>query len=238
MTKMQDFRVRLLSYTHCPNIICESAAAICVGENPQDDCRHLKAALASGHTSVLEHASYTFLIEGISRVTLAQLTRHRLASFSVQGQRYTKVSGTDPFVLPDDDYIHAMQESYEAYKSLMQAGERSEDARYVLPEGTRVNLLVTMNARELMHFFALRCCERAQWEIRQLANAMLKICQEHESSSEIFKNAGPSCVQLGYCPEKRGCPNTPKLADLKAAYDEKVLEKKRAEERNKSHDAE
>lgn len=212
-------QVLLISHTHCPNIVCESAAAICVGEEPEDGCKHLKAALASGHTSVLEHASYTFLIRGISRVTLAQLTRHRLASFSVQSQRYTRVDGDSPFVLPDDDYIHGMQSSFDQYNSLLHAGELPENARYLLPEGTTTNLILTMNARELLHFFALRCCERAQWEIRQLANAMLKICQARSSSSEIFKSAGPSCIQLGYCPEKRSCGKSPRLSDMKKAYE-------------------
>ena len=228
MPQNKDFRVRILSNTPCANIVCESAAAICVGEAPEDSCKHLKAALASGHTSVLEHASYTFLVEGISRITLAQLTRHRLASFSVQGQRYTTVTGATPFVLPHADYGLGMQDSYDEYSRLLRAGELPENARYALPEGTKTNLILTMNARELMHFFALRCCERAQWEIRQLANAMLKICQERESSSEIFKNAGPSCVQLGYCPEKRSCGKAPKLSELKKAY-----EKEKA-----NHDAE
>ena len=90
----------------------------------------------------------------------------------------------------------------------------------MLPEGTHTSLVMTMNARELRHFFALRCCERAQWEIRQLANEMLTICKRQ--APLLFENAGPSCVALGYCPEKRGCGKAPKLSDLKAAYEKET----------------
>ena len=215
-----EMLVCLLSISCEPEITCECAASVCVGAIPDlKGCKHLKAALASGHESVLEHACFTFRILKISRVTLAQLTRHRIASFSVLSQRYATVNGYSPFVLPDDDYITGMQAAYEDYNRLIQSGESAENARYVLPAGTQTNLVMTMNARELRHFFALRCCERAQWEIRQLANEMLTICKRQ--APLLFENAGPSCVQLGYCPEKRGCGKFPKLADLKDAYEER-----------------
>lgn len=220
-------RVCLISNTQDPEVICEFAASCCVGENPDyANYKHLKAALASGHESVLEHACFTFRILKISRVTLAQLTRHRIASFSVLSQRYATVNGYSPFVLPDDDYITGMQAAYEDYNRLIQSGESAENARYVLPAGTQTNLVMTMNARELRHFFSLRCCERAQWEIRQLANEMLTICKRQ--SPLLFENAGPSCVQLGYCPEKRGCGKAPRLSELKNAY----------EKEKENHDAE
>lgn len=219
--KNEYMSVWLLSRTYEPELACEYAASACVGAIADlKDFTHLKSALASGHESVLEHACFTFQILNISRVTLAQITRHRIASFSVLSQRYATVNGYSPFVLPDDDYITGMQAAYEDYNRLIQSGESAENARYVLPEGTHTSLVMTMNARELRHFFALRCCERAQWEIRQLANEMLTICKRQ--APLLFENAGPSCVALGYCPEKRGCGKAPKLSDLKAAYEKET----------------
>ena len=216
--KNDDMSVYITSKTEDAEWVCEFAAASCVGANPDPaGYIHLKAALASGHESVLEHASFTFRILNISRVTLAQLTRHRLASFSVLSQRYTKVNRDDPVVLPDADYSESAKNAYDEYNRLIKSGESGENARYVLPEGTKTSLVMTMNARELRHFFALRCCERAQWEIRQLANEMLTICKLH--APLLFENAGPSCVALGYCPEKRGCGRAPKLSELKKAYE-------------------
>lgn len=225
--KNNDMKVYLIEHTREADYICEFAAATCVGEGLDiRNKRHLRSAIESGHKSVLEHACFTFAIYNVSRATLAQLTRHRIASFSVKSQRYVKVNEEFPFVLPSDDYRMASQNAYDEYNRLIKDGEKRENARYILPEGTKTNLILTMNARELRHFFELRCCERAQWEIRQLANEILKRCKRH--APLLFENAGPSCVALGYCPEKRGCGKAPKLSDLKAAY-EKETKKNGAE---------
>lgn len=101
---------------------------------------------------------------------------------------------------------------HDQYLALIQDGEKPEDARYILPEGTTTSLIMTMNARELLHFFALRCCSRAQGEIRELANKMLALCRD--AAPIIFENAGPYCKQHGYCPETRSCGNAPRLKDL------------------------
>lgn len=186
------------------------------------DQKPLMAALRSGHESVLEHAVYTFEVKGVSRALTHQLVRHRIASYSQQSQRYVRMaySSRDCFdyVMPKsiwdnpearvlyDNHMRATAEIYgrlvDCYKLPM------EDARYILPNACTTNIVITMNARELRHFFALRCCERAQWEIRELANRMLKICKE--ISPIIFDNAGPRCEQLGYCPESKSCGRMPK----------------------------
>ena len=174
--------------------------------------------MESGHTSVLEHANFTFYIEGVSRVLLAQLTRHRLASYSVESQRYVKMSNVQ-FVIPEsilslesdvrDFAIHHMTKSLFVYEDLIESGVPAEDARYILPQAVPTKLYLTMNARELLHFFSLRTCNRAQWEIRELAKKMLKLCKS--VAPELFKKAGPGCV-TGNCPEKRSCGN-PQTAD-------------------------
>lgn len=202
-------KVDLIRKTTFPNELCGEAAAICTdSKNTESALRH---AMESGHTSVLEHAVYTFRVEGISRACLAQLTRHRIASFDVQSQRYVKLDEPD-FVIPEsilelespvaDEAINYIQDSLGIYKRLLAAGVPAEDARYVTPQAVPTKLIMTMNARELLHFFSLRTCNRAQWEIRELADKMLKLCKE--STPIIFVNAGPGCV-TGHCPEKKPC---------------------------------
>ncbi|HNX61631.1 MAG TPA: FAD-dependent thymidylate synthase [Candidatus Limiplasma sp.] len=161
-----------------------------------------------GHESVLEHVSFTFLAEGVSRALLAQLTRHRIASFSVQSQRYVSYAKGFGYVVPPA--VHALGEQAEAeyedqmaqmqrwYEGWQQKLGSNEDARFVLPNACETRLLVTMNARELRHFFALRMCERAQWEIRALAEKMFELC--YGEAPELFEDAGPSCLN-GPCPE-------------------------------------
>ena len=200
-------RVVLMSGTLIPEVLCGAAAAICT--NSKDPCKSLDHALASGHTSVLEHAVFTFRVTGLSRAALAQLTRHRLASFDVQSQRYVKLDNPE-LVIPDS--IHSSEFAEEAektmkqvmdlYKRMVEAGIPCEDARYVTPQAVTTSLIMTMNARELLHFFSLRTCNRAQWEIRQLADEMLRQCREY--APEIFDHAGPGCV-TGTCPEKKPC---------------------------------
>lgn len=173
----------------------------------------LRKVMEMGHESVLEHASFSFLIEGVSRALLAQLTRHRIASFSVQSQRYVSYEKGFGYVIPPA--IRALGENavceYEAQMAQIQGwyedwqqklgavGEKSnEDARFVLPNACETRVLMTMNARELRHFFALRMCTRAQWEIRAMATQMFEAC--YAKAPALFENAGPGCLR-GECPE-------------------------------------
>lgn len=183
--------------------LCGMAASVCTRSN--DIKRSLRGAMGSGHDSVAEHAAYTFYITDVSRVLLAQLTRHRLASYSVESQRYCKAA-PDMMCIPDSvvkkgldkDFLHAVYVAFDCYDMLIEHGVKPEDARYVIPEGTTTSLVLTMNARELRHFFELRCCNRAQWEIREMANKMLAICKQE--APDLFRDAGPGCVR-GRCPE-------------------------------------
>ncbi len=196
-------KVTLKRWTADPDMICGEAAALCYnGKNP---LKSLQVAMNGGHESVLEHVSFTFLIEDVSRVLLAQMTRHRLASYSVQSQRYC---GADPMdvVIPqtiiDKRFAGSvkalLRHADDVYKAMVQEGVPEEDARYFTFQAGKTRKMVTMNARELRHFFSLRCCERAQWEIRQLADEMLRQCKE--VAPALFVDAGPGCVR-GKCPE-------------------------------------
>ena len=216
-------KVELISYTPHPDAVCNVAAGTCVSEDipvmemSVNRFRALKGALASGHESVAEHASFTFAIEGVSRALTHQLVRHRLASFSQQSQRYVKVTGENNelglnYITPysiwdigmDYEYDELMDSIESFYDKMIAHGIPEEDARYILPNACCTNIVVTMNARELRHFFALRCCTRAQWEIRELADKMLELCKE--VAPTLFNNAGASCVATGKCPEgKKSC---------------------------------
>lgn len=200
-------RVELISHTSEPEKLCGEAAAVCTdSKNPDSALLH---AVSSGHTSVLEHAVFTFKVEGLSRAALAQLTRHRLASYDVQSQRYVRIHGID-LVMPEsiresELYTEAgslLEDLMNLYQRMVESGIPCEDARYVTPQAVPTTLVMTMNARELLHFFSLRTCNRAQWEIRHLADEMLTICKR--LSPGIFDQAGPGCV-TGSCPEKRPC---------------------------------
>lgn len=201
--------VTLIAHTPNPDYICGSAAAICT-DYKGSPLQALQGAMKSGHESVAEHASFTFHIEGVSRALLAQITRHRMASFSVQSQRYVDMSGNG-YVMPPSiakgseqakTFDNAMEIAWDFYEMLVEMGIPKEDARYVLPNACHTTMEVTMNARELRHFFSLRCCNRAQWEIRELADEMLALCKE--AAPMLFADAGPGCVR-GKCPEKRPC---------------------------------
>ena len=209
-----------------PDQVCNLAARVCVSDEIPEmeyvdhrirfwtdgDCKALKHAIQSGHESVAEHASFTFAVSGVSRALTHQLVRHRVASFSQQSQRYVDMSGFN-YVVPEsilgasddvfNEYASLMDTIDKTYQSFIERGIPDEDARYIIPQSCCTNIIVTMNARELRHFFALRCCERAQWEIRELANKMLTLVEP--VAPKLFENAGPSCVQLGYCPEKKSC---------------------------------
>ena len=207
--------VKLLRYTPAPDELCGYAAGMCY--NARSPMRALDSAMSGGHFSVLEHASFTFEIDDVSRVLLAQLTRHRLASFSVQSQRYCGVNGQCiiPQTVIDHDYDRAFStmcdSAYELYKEMVANGVPEEDARYIIPQGVTCKLVMTMNVRELRHFFSLRTCNRAQWEIRDLADAMLRICKQ--TAPVLFEGAGCGCV-TGHCPEgRRSCGKPRKESD-------------------------
>ena len=204
--------VKLLTFTASPTWAAECAAAVCTASD--DAKKSLKHALESGHESVLEHASFTFLVSGVSRVLLAQLTRHRIASYSVESQRYVSYEEGFDYVIPPkikqlgpeyvDKYQAQMEQMHYWYNEWCGLlDDETEDARFVLPGATSTRLVFTMNARELRHFFSLRCCNRAQWEIRNMADKMLEECMV--VAPDLFKDAGPGCVR-GHCPEgKRSC---------------------------------
>ena len=206
---------RLIAYTHDADFVAGRAAALCVGGNIYDRAacsKALRGALASGHESVVEHNAFTFLIEGVSIVLLKQLTRHREASYSVQSQRYcgadfatiTPESMLAPKLV--DDIIDLKRGAEALYNKAVQMGVPEEDARYYTFQGGVTKLIFTANARELRHIFALRCCNRAQWEIRELADQMLHQCRQ--VAPEIFMHAGCACMQGKPCPEgKRACGN-------------------------------
>jgi len=216
--------VKLLAYTHDADAICAAAGRSCYSEKPSADLMNIKdpeKALANivgmGHFSVVEHAVFTFSVEGVSRALTHQLVRHRIASFSQQSQRY--VSLKEPtYVVPETVkadpktlalYEETMETVWAAYGKLAETIP-AEDARYLLPNGCTTNITITMNARELNHFFTLRCCERAQWEIRDLAERMLVLCKE--VSPVIFKDAGPPCMR-GPCPEGKLSCGKPRRPD-------------------------
>lgn len=174
----------------------------------------VRKVLESGHDSPIEHASFTFAVAGISRACSHQIVRHRLASYSQQSQRYVDGSSMD-YVLPPaiakipeararfEAFMDEVGSAYRDLKGILEAHGRKdkakEDARFVLPQAAETKIVITMNCRALLHFFHLRCCLRAQWEIRALAEAMLALCKAELPA--IFATAGAKCESLGYCPE-------------------------------------
>lgn len=187
---------------------CELAARMCYGA--KDGMKALLNAIDSGHDSLLEHEKFTFHVEDVSRVLLAQLTRHRIASFSVRSQRYcgAALDYVIPRTIYEDDELmadlyRALNASEAFYTKAINKGVPAEDARYFTYQAGITELVVTMNIRELRHFLSLRCCRRAQWEIRELADEVLR--QAREVLPEFFRDAGPGCVR-GACPEgKKSC---------------------------------
>ncbi len=238
-------KVDLISYTPEPEKLIACAAKLCYSEvgaeKIKEDLTDEKVSsfvnmLAElGHESPIEHITFTFAIEGVSRALLAQLTRHRIASYSVQSQRYVKTKHFE-FVLPPEidlideareEFLRAMDEDIKHYETLvsilkkkhkeafLNSGKNEkiaekmaekkaiEDARYVLPNACETKLICTFNARSLLNFFFHRCCNRAQWEIRNLAKEMLReVCKV---APNVLKKAGPACLN-GACPEgKMSC---------------------------------
>ena len=204
--------VKLIAHTPNPDQVCSMAARTCTSHScPMLDSNvgTLRHALASGHESVAEHAVFTFQVEGISRACSHQLVRHRLASYSQQSQRYVNMDKPS-YVVPKSftpvqklAFDMMMQDIWEKYNYMIGYGIPEEDARYILPNACTTNIVVTMNARELRHFFSERCCERAQWEIREMAEKMLELVRA--VAPVLFENVGPKCLRLGYCPEAKGC---------------------------------
>ncbi|MDA8123370.1 MAG: FAD-dependent thymidylate synthase [Deltaproteobacteria bacterium] len=206
--------VVLLQNTPEPERLVALAARLCysparIADLQEDvsrkDIRKLvRRVLSMGHASVLEHVVFTYGVEGISRATSHQLVRHRIASYSQQSQRY--VAATFGYVTPGTigrnpllgKFGKHMKNGAALYKELLAAGIPAEDARFVLPNATETKILITMNARELHHFFALRICRRAQWEIREMAQRMLVLA--NEKAPLLFETSGPGCVR-GRCPE-------------------------------------
>lgn len=216
--------VKLLAYTQNADAICAAAGNSCYSERPSYEIvedinseKVLTRIVGIGHHSVIEHAAFTFSVEGVSRALTHQLVRHRVASYSQQSQRYVSMkepSFITPHTVQDDPdamkvFEDTMAEIWAAYGKLESMGIPAEDARYLLPNGCTTNITITMNARELLHFFSLRCCNRAQWEIREMADRMLELCRD--VSPVIFRDAGPPCVR-GPCPEGKlscGKPRRP-----------------------------
>ena len=155
----------------------------------------VRKLVSMGHLSTLEHVTFTFAIEGVSRVLTHQLVRHRIASYSQQSQRYVKEHDFETIVPAS---IASKPEAKAKFDKLM-IDIPAEDARYILPNATETKIVCTFNARSLLNFFSLRCCTRAQWEIRALANEMLRQCRA--VAPVIFENAGPTCVSEGVCHE-------------------------------------
>lgn len=223
--------VRLLTHTPNPEKVVAMAARTCYTSMPlsqledkltdEEVVKMVTKLSDMGHESPMEHVSFTFAIEGVSRALLAQITRHRMASYSVRSQRYVKETCCD-YVLPDSIqsspiassyYSTAMQAVDSAYDQLVKLGIPKEDARMVLPNATQTQMLVTMNARSLINFFRLRCCNRAQWEIRALADEMLS--QVREIAPILFAKAGAPCT-YGPCTEgKMSCGNPRRASNEK-----------------------
>lgn len=236
--------VQLIAHTNDPEKTVAAAAKLCYsdahietlleGLTPEKTASFLQKLTDLGHASPIEHASFTFGIEGVSRTFLAQVTRHRIASFSVQSQRYVRLEDFRYVIPPEievipeakDKFIEAMNEEARNYLSLVKSLEEAhtqrlmaqgveekaarakaskqanEDARFVLPNACETKMVMTMNCRSLQNFFNLRCCNRAQWEIRAVADEMLRLVLP--LAPHIFATAGPRCL-TGPCPEGRMC---------------------------------
>jgi len=224
---MPESKLKVLLLTHYaePESTVAMAARLCYSPSDieglrdkvakRDQRQFVERLMKMGHMSPIEHVSFTFAIEGISRACSHQLVRHRLASYSQQSQRYvSEVSGFD-YVIPPSikadpelkkEFIRAMKDAQAAYNNLVTklnergfAGEAAnQDARFILPNAAETKIMVTMNARELLHFFRVRCCNRAQWEIRAMAELMLK--RVKKAAPVIFEKAGPGCLYAP-CPE-------------------------------------
>lgn len=206
--------VELISHTPDPEAAVAAAARLCYSEWGAVDLKKkmsreeitslLKRLISMGHLSPVEHASFTFAIDGVSRSLSHQLVRHRIASYSQKSQRYVNESNfsyiTPPSIAKDPEaaamFERVMGDLQEAYGKLAGIVPR-EDARYLLPNAVETKLVCTMNARSLYNFFQMRCCSRAQWEIRELAQKMRE--KVRQIAPNLFTLAGPSCETEGIC---------------------------------------
>lgn len=236
-------KAELIAYTPEPEKTIALAAKLCYsdsdivglreGVESKDVSGFIRMLVRLGHQSPMEHASFTFGIEGVSRALLAQITRHRIASFSVKSQRYVGVEDHFCYCIPPaiealgeqavrryEQQMETMADWYKEWQKQLGVGEKSnEDARFVLPNASETKMIVTMNARELMHFFNLRCCNRAQWEIRDLAWQMLGLVLT--VAPTLFEKCGAPCIKGGCTEGKMSCG---KADEVKAHYME--VEKK------------
>ncbi|MGL4731802.1 MAG: FAD-dependent thymidylate synthase [Clostridium sp.] len=262
-------KVKLIEHTPNPEKVVASAAKLCYSPVGVDEIleglddaktsKFIEMLMSYGHFSPIEHISFTFAIEGVSRSLTHQLVRHRVASYSQQSQRYVKLKSFEYIIPPTIEknemakkiFIESMERDQKDYDKLVEilyseAYENKidsyknehnltssdeidekilkrirsgcekkaiEDARYVFPNACETKIIVTMNARELMHFFAHRCCNRAQWEIRNMADAMLK--EARGVAPTIFKISGPPCLK-GKCPE--GTMTCGEIVEVKEKY--------------------
>ena len=245
MAERKKLKVILLRHTLSPEETIALSAKLCYSKSTIEDLRDkisrkdqsefIEKLMNMGHESVLEHVTFSFGVEGVSRVLLAQLTRHRIASFSVQSQRYVSYENGYGYILPDsiaalgEDAVQQYQKQmdtiegwYVDWQKKLGKGEKSnEDARFVLPNACETRLVVTMNVRELRHFFSLRMCNRAQWEIRKMAEEMFRIC--FETAPALFADAGPACIR-GKCPE--GEKSCGMAAEIRRNRDELIQSRK------------
>ncbi len=222
-----QLNVRLLEMSQHPVALIYAACRQCYsprfsGElfdekegDPQKQAAFIRKVVASGHESPLEHVKFTFAIEGVSRALTHQLVRHRIASFSQQSQRYVKETNFDYIIPPSieqdeplrAEFLKTMEMIQSSYNKLLEAFNKkgkvgqnaNQDVRFVLPQAAETKIVVTMNCRELIHFFHQRCCQRAQWEIKRLGDEMLKLCRQ--KLPEVFGDVAAKCDALGYCPE-------------------------------------
>ena len=208
--------VKLLQYTSQPENLIAMAAKLTQSDSTieellkkiseKDQAKFIGTLVDIGHLSPFEHAYYTFGVEGISRACSHQLVRHRIASYSQQSQRYVNYKNLK-FIVPPEiakdeqkkkEFLTECLEDFRKYLKLVEEGYSEEDSRFVLPNATETKIIITMNARELLHFYELRTCERAQWEIRNMAKEMLKFA--YATAPNLFKDAGPNCLR-GPCTE-------------------------------------
>ena len=239
-----EMKAVLIRHTLSPEEVVALGARLCYSKARVDDLLERVEArdqtdfvhkiMSMGHDSVLEHASFTFGIEGVSRTLLAQITRHRVASFSVQSQRYVSYEKGFGYIVPPkiealgeeavaefERQMDTMHQWYTQWQEKLGAGEGgNEDARFVLPGACETRMMVTMNVRELRHFFSLRMCSRAQWEIRALACEMHRLCME--VAPALFENAGPGCLR-GACPEgEKTCGKMLQMRQERKAWMEQI----------------
>ena len=247
--------VTLIAHTPDPEKVVASAAKLCYSSSdvqtlmdnltPEKVDSFVQMLASYGHESPVEHVSFTFGIEGVSRSCTHQLVRHRIASYSQKSQRYVSEKGfeyiTPPAIAEDPEALSRFEETMaavsDAYNdladlleakhtaALTEAGKTPEeaakiarkaaieDARFVLPNACETKIIVTMNARTLLNFFHHRCCNRAQWEIRAVAQEMLRLCRE--VAPTLFSHAGPSCLN-GPCPE--GAMTCGRIKEMRERY--------------------